>query len=145
MAGEVPAWAATSYFTKVNAKTNLTREKMKTDKPKWYEYIHDVLQFKDPTPGGWRYVRKDERCPEKGMLEPCDDSVVRTYPLPLDDPLGLQCWTADESAKVDGTKITVFATEDCTGSSSSHLSRPVTCAAALSPMVKRPVGELNLC
>ena len=37
------------------------------------------------TDGAWDYDKKDERCPEKGIFEPCDDSVTRSYTLPLDD------------------------------------------------------------
>ena len=57
----------------------------------YHDYFTDQLQVKDLW---WDYDKKDERCPEKGLLEPCDDSVFRDYRIPLDllEPEDARCF-----------------------------------------------------
>jgi hypothetical protein len=57
----------------------------------YHNYFTVQLQVRDLW---WDYDKKDERCPEKGLLEPCDDSVFRDYRVPLDlrEPEDTRCF-----------------------------------------------------
>eukprot|EP00798_Chlamydomonas_sp_ICE-L_P024245 gene24245-9841_t len=77
--GEWPAWAGSSWFMNPSEETGQSREDMTS---RAYAYLNTQLGFRDDD---FKYVRKDLRCPSKGLQEACDDSTLRTYRVPLDD------------------------------------------------------------
>lgn len=91
---ERPAFITESWFMTPSAQNYFKTRDSIIPEFKFFMESETMLNLTD---GDFRYDVKTARCPEKGVLEACDDSTTRTYKVPLDTPEAVDESRGDES------------------------------------------------